>query len=201
MFILNPDIERLFGLKKFRVWFSILERSEITGMIEYLIVCEFFEVQKGFSSLNMNTTLVIVNHYNYIMEEYFMEESKTIVETETVAKTESKNNDNIMAALAYVLTFISGAVIYLIEKDKPDKSHFVMFHAMQSIIFGVAVIIVWIPLTIILSIISFLPVIGALITMLVQLGLFVLLLFLIYKAYSGEEYHLPVIGDYAEKYI
>jgi uncharacterized membrane protein len=129
------------------------------------------------------------------MEECFMDE------TETVAKTESKDNDNIMAALAYVLTFISGAVIYLIEKDKPDKSHFVMFHAMQSIVLGVALIIVWIPLTIILAIISFLPVIGALITMLIQLGVLILLLFLIYKAYSGEEYHLPVIGDYAEKYI
>jgi len=129
------------------------------------------------------------------MEEYFMDE------TETVAKTGLKENDNIMAALAYVLTFISGAVIYLIEKDKPDKSHFVMFHAMQSIVLGVALIIVWIPLTIILAIISFLPVIGALITMLIQLGVLILLLFLIYKAYSGEEYHLPVIGDYAEKYI
>ena len=127
--------------------------------------------------------------------------AETATETETVAKTESKDNDNIMAALAYVLTFISGAVIYLIEKDKPDKSHFVMFHAMQSIVLGVALIIVWIPLTIILAIISFLPVIGALITMLIQLGVLILLLFLIYKAYSGEEYHLPVIGDYAEKYI
>lgn len=130
-----------------------------------------------------------------------MDEKETVVETETVAKTGLKENDNTMAALAYVLTFISGAVIYLIEKDKPDKSHFVMFHAMQSIVFGVALIIVWIPLTIILSIISFLPVIGTLITMLIQLCLLILWVFLIYKAYSEEEYHLPVIGDYADKYI
>jgi len=152
-------------------------------MIEYLIVCEFLEVQKGFSSLNMNTTLVIVNHYNYIMEEYFMEESKTIVETETVAKTESKNNDNIMAALAYLLGSVSGIIIYLIEKDKPDKSRFVMFHAVQAIILG----IVW-------FIFSFVPFIG-------QLVILITWVVMIYKAYTGEEYHLPVIGEYAEKYI
>ncbi len=152
-------------------------------MIEYLIVYEFFEMQKGFSSLNMNTRLVIVNHYNCIMEEYFMEESKTIVETETVAKTESKNNDNIMAALAYLLGSVSGIIIYLIEKDKPDKSRFVMFHAVQAIILG----IVW-------FIFSFVPFIG-------QLVIFITWVVMIYKAYTGEEYHLPVIGEYAEKYI
>ncbi len=160
-----------------------MDRSEITGMIEYLIVYEFFEMQKGFSSLNMNTRLVIVNHYNCIMEEYFMEESKTIVETETVAKTESKNNDNIMAALAYLLGSVSGIIIYLIEKDKPDKSRFVMFHAVQAIILG----IVW-------FIFSFVPFIG-------QLVIFITWVVMIYKAYTGEEYHLPVIGEYAEKYI
>jgi uncharacterized membrane protein len=133
------------------------------------------------------------------MEEYFMDETETIVEaetvteaetvaetateTETVAKTESKENDNIMAALAYLLLFVSGIIIYLIEKDKPDKSRYVMFHAVQAIILGV-----------VLSIISIVPFIG-------QLVVFITLVVMMYKAYTGEEYHLPVIGDYAEKYI
>ncbi|MBW6517802.1 MAG: DUF4870 domain-containing protein [ANME-2 cluster archaeon] len=129
-----------------------------------------------------------------------MNESKTETETEVkneIEKTSKPaNNDNVMAAVAYVLTFISGAVIFLIEKDKPDKSKFIMFHAMQSIVFGIAIIIIWI----VLSIISFLPFIGALIAMLAQLALFIFWLFLIYKAYSGEEYHIPVISEYAVKY-
>ena len=125
--------------------------------------------------------LFIINHYNLIMEEYFMDENETVVET--VTETESKGNDNIMAALAYLLGFVSGIIIYLIEKDKPDKSRFVMFHAVQAIILGV----VW-------FIISFVPVIG-------QLVIFITWIVMMYKAYTGEEYHLPVIGDYAEKNI
>jgi len=110
-------------------------------------------------------------------------EDETVAETETVAKTELKENDNIMAALAYLLLFVSGIIIYLIEKDKPDKSRYVMFHAVQAIILGV-----------VLSIISIVPFIG-------QLVVFITLVVMMYKAYTGEEYHLPVIGEYAEKYI
>ena len=118
-----------------------------------------------------------------VVEPETVAEAETATETETVAKTGSKENDNIMAALAYLLGFVSGVIIYLIEKDKPDKSRFVMFHAVQAIILGV----VW-------FIFSFVPVIG-------QLVIFITWVLMIYKAYSGEEYHLPVIGDYAEKYI
>ena len=112
-----------------------------------------------------------------------MDENETAVETEIVTKTGLKENDNIMAALAYLLGFVSGIIIYLIEKDKPDKSRFVMFHAVQAIILGV----VW-------FIIMFVPIIG-------QLVFLITWIFMMYKAYTGEEYHLPVIGDYAEKYI
>jgi len=110
-----------------------------------------------------------------------MDENETVVETAT--KTESKDNDNIMAALAYLLGFVSGIIIYLIEKDKPDKSRFVMFHAVQAIILS----IVW-------FILMFIPIIG-------QLAIVITWVLMMYKAYTGEEYHLPVIGDYAEKYI
>jgi len=117
------------------------------------------------------------------MEEYLMDETETVVEAETVAKTESKENDNIIAAVAYLLGFVSGIIIYLIEKDKPDKRRYVMFHAVQAIILG----LVW-------FIIAFVPIIGWLV-------IFITWVIMLYKAYSGEEYHLPVIGDYAEKYI
>jgi len=112
-----------------------------------------------------------------------MDENETVVETEIVAKTESKENDNIMAALAYFMGIVTGLIIYLIEKDKPDKNRYVMFHAMQAIILS----IVW-------FILMFIPIIG-------QLAIVISWIFMMYKAYSGEEYHLPVIGDYAEKYI
>lgn len=122
-------------------------------------------------------------------------------ENESETKTASVNNDNLMGAVAYVLGLVSGLIIYLIEKDKPDKSRFVMFHAMQSIILSIALIVI----SIILSIIALIPVIGWIIALLAgliyPLLVFVIWIFLIYKAYSGEEYHLPIIGEYAEKYM
>ncbi|MBE0522722.1 MAG: DUF4870 domain-containing protein [Methanosarcinales archaeon] len=113
----------------------------------------------------------------------------------------TENNDNLMAAVAYVLGLVSGLIIYLIEKDKPGKSKFIMFHAMQSIILSIALI----AFGILLSIIAIIPIVGWIIAiiagLLFPLIALVLWIFLMYKAYSGEEYHLPVIGEMAEKYI
>ncbi len=110
-------------------------------------------------------------------------EAVTVVETGTTTKTVPRQNENIMAAVAYLLGFVSGIIIYLIEMDKHDKSRYVMFHAVQAIMLGV----VW-------FFISFVPIIG-------QLVIFISWVIMMYKAYTGEEYHLPVIGDFAEKYI
>lgn len=90
---------------------------------------------------------------------------------------------NTAAALSYVLGWLTGIVFLLIEKDP-----FVRFHAMQSIItFGG------------LTILSLLPVIGWILSPLVMILGFVLWLLLIYKAYQGEEYKLPWVGEFAKK--
>jgi len=116
-------------------------------------------------------------------------------------ETEIKNDENLMGAIAYVFGVVTGLIIYLIEKDKPDKRRFVMFHAMQSIILSIVIC----AISIILVIISIIPIIGWIIAiiagLLYPLAILIIWIFMIYKAYSGEEYHLPVIGDYAEKYI
>jgi len=90
---------------------------------------------------------------------------------------------NTAAALSYVLGWLTGIVFLLIEKDP-----FVRFHAMQSIItFGG------------LTILSLLPVIGWILSPLVMILGFVLWLLLIYKAYQGEEFKLPWVGEFAKK--
>ncbi len=90
---------------------------------------------------------------------------------------------NTAAALSYVLGWLTGIIFLLIEKDK-----FVRFHAMQSIItFGL------------LTVVSFVPVVGWILSPLVMIVGFVLWLVLIFKAYQGEEFKLPVIGDFAQK--
>ena len=92
---------------------------------------------------------------------------------------------NTAAALSYVLGWLSGIVFLLIEKDP-----FVRFHAAQSIItFGL------------LTVIVFIPVIGWIISPLAWIVGFVLWLFLIYKAYQGEEFKLPWVGNLAKKLL
>lgn len=92
---------------------------------------------------------------------------------------------NTAAALSYVLGWLTGIIFLLIEKDP-----FVRFHAMQSIItFGI------------LTLLSFIPVIGWILSPLVMIVGFILWLVLIFKAYQGEEFKLPVVGEFAKKQL
>jgi uncharacterized membrane protein len=95
---------------------------------------------------------------------------------------------NTAAALSYVLGPITGVVFLLLEKDA-----YVKFHAMQSIVvFVILFIVQWVLLlTVILAPLS------GLITI---LG-FVLWLILIFKAWKGEEWEVPVLGTYARKFV
>jgi uncharacterized membrane protein len=114
------------------------------------------------------------------------------------AAAASGSQDNLMGALAYV-TFIPAIIFLLIEPYKNIK--FVRFHAFQSIFLCVASIAISITLTILTIVLAFVGV-GALVGMvgwLVQLGIFVLWIIVIIKAYGGERYKLPIIGDLAEK--
>ncbi|MBI4100736.1 hypothetical protein HY439_03295 [Candidatus Microgenomates bacterium] len=99
-----------------------------------------------------------------------------------MARTVKTNEDqNLKAALTYLGFFFTGIFFLLSEKDK-----FVRFHAMQStIVFGV------------LSVLNFVPLLSIFV---VPVGL-ILWVFLMYKAYSGEKYKLPYIGEIAERQV
>ncbi len=113
--------------------------------------------------------------------------------------TSSGLQPNLAAALAYVLTIITGIIFFVIEKE----NKYVRFHAMQAILFGAAWIILGIGLSILSAAIAFVPFVGGIITVLIYLALglggFILWLLLMYKAYQGERFKLPVVGDVAEK--
>lgn len=84
-------------------------------------------------------------------------------------------------ALSYVLGPVSGLVFLVIEKDP-----FVRFHAMQStILFGGLMLLKWVfTMTILLiPVAGVLWIVGA-----------VLWFFLIYKAWQGAEFEVPVVG-------
>ena len=106
--------------------------------------------------------------------------------------------DNVAGALCYVLGLITGIVFLVIPPYNQNK--FVRFHAFQAIFFHVAFIGIYIVETIITMMLPWsLSVIMSLIGMVIALGGIALWVWLIVKAYQGEKFKLPVIGDLAEK--
>ena len=105
---------------------------------------------------------------------------------------------NLAAALSYLLMPLTGIVFLVVEKTNA----FVRFHAMQSTVLGVAWIVFWIGLTILTSLVPVLGVIvGFLISIVLWLGGFILWLLLMWNAYQGKEWELPVVGPFARKQL
>ena len=99
---------------------------------------------------------------------------------------------NIAGMLAY---FVIPAFIFLLMKE---TSRFVRFHSMQAI----ALFVVWILINIVLRVILSIPLLGLLIIpvwMIVGLAFVVVWIICMVKAFQGEEFKLPVIGDIAVK--
>jgi uncharacterized membrane protein len=106
---------------------------------------------------------------------------------------------NQAAALSYALGFITGVIFLVLDPFKQDR--FVRFHAMQSIIYSAAAIvfsIAWrIAVGILIHISPWLALASIPIRLLIMLGLFLLWLFVIYQAYSGRTFRIPIIGAIA----
>lgn len=102
---------------------------------------------------------------------------------------------NVAAGLSYVFVWISGLVIFLVEK----QNRFVRFHAMQSILFfgGLTVLRILLGFLVGFPLLGLLA--GALIWLVGVVG-FVGWIVLMVKGFQGQYFKLPYIGDYAEKY-
>lgn len=107
---------------------------------------------------------------------------------------------NMAGALSYFLGALSGILFLVIDRDRP----FVRFHAMQSIVLTVAWFGAWVVLSVLGLVLGAVPVIGWLVSMLLSIALgvlgFVLWLYLMFRAYSGDEWELPVVGEYARRF-
>ena len=103
--------------------------------------------------------------------------------------------DNVAGLLAYIT--ISPSIIFLVMEPY-NRNRFVRFHSFQNIFLCVACI----ALGIVMSIIGMIPMVG-LITLilwpLIGLGLLVVWVICLLKAYQGQMFKLPFIGDLAEK--
>jgi uncharacterized membrane protein len=101
-------------------------------------------------------------------------------------KTSTGLDQNIAGLLTYVLGFITGIIFLILEKD----NKFVRFHAMQSTI-----------TFLVLLVIGMIPFFGPVLSFIVSPIAFILWIVLMYKAYQGEMFKLPVVGDYAAKWV
>jgi uncharacterized membrane protein len=103
--------------------------------------------------------------------------------------------DNIAGLLAYVT--IVPAIVFLVLEPY-NKNRFIRFHAFQCLFIAVGCFAIGIAF----MIIGMIPVINLLlipVSIILWIGIFVVVILCMIKAYQGQMYKLPVIGDMAEK--
>lgn len=123
-------------------------------------------------------------------------------------KSSTGLDENVAALLAYVFGWLSGLVFLLIEKD----SRLVRFHGMQSILLNVSLAVIgialWIVVFVLLLIVNqisgLLGTVFGLVATLLWLAFSVIILIAwvmcLIKAYQGQFFKLPIIGNFAEQF-
>ena len=115
-------------------------------------------------------------------------------------------DENVASAACYVLGWLTGFIFFLIEKDNKT----VRFHAMQSILtFLPLSILYWILGAVFSMMVYSAGMYGAfgiwglfsLLSTLIGIIMLILWLVLIYKAYSGEKFMVPIVGPIAENQV
>ena len=106
---------------------------------------------------------------------------------------------NIASLLCYICMPITSIVFMLLEKDNKD----VQFHAWQGTVFGVGYIVAIVAIEIFAAllgaVVSFLGVMVGLLVPVIGLVSLILWVICLIKAYQGERWKIPYIGDFAEK--
>ncbi|HEX6716662.1 MAG TPA: DUF4870 domain-containing protein [Pyrinomonadaceae bacterium] len=123
------------------------------------------------------------------------------------AKSSTGLDENVAALLSYI-TWVPGLIFFLIEKD----SRLVRFHAMQSLLLNggaiVVGIVLWI-LSFVLLIITaqisgllstLLSIISGLVAFVFFIGILIAVILCLIKAYQGQYFKLPIVGNFAEKF-
>lgn len=105
-------------------------------------------------------------------------------------KTACGLDPNVAAALSYSLGWVTGLLFFATE----PHNKFVRFHAMQAmLVFGPACVAFLLCLSI--------PFLGWILSIFIFYGSAAVWLILMFKAYQGERFKLPIAGDLAEERI
>jgi uncharacterized membrane protein len=125
-----------------------------------------------------------------------------------VNKSSTGLDENVASLLAYLFQWVGGLIFFLIEKD----SRLVRFHGMQSIllsgVFWVGIIGLWI-LSFVLALIigqisgllaTLVWVFTTLLEVVLAIACLIAFVLCMIKAYQGQYFKLPVLGNFAEKF-
>lgn len=117
-------------------------------------------------------------------------------------------DERLMAALAYIgsfICFIPTIILFLVKKD---ESPYIKKHSLQCLALAVVMIVLSIVLTVISTIIQIIPVLGAIVAgilglafTLVGLGVSIYVLYLAFQAYNGSETRIPYVTDWVEGHM
>lgn len=110
-------------------------------------------------------------------------------------KTSLNMDEKLEALLCYLLHFAccAGLIFCIVVLVKEKQSKLSRFSAVQSLILMIGG-------SVIASVIQVIPVIGQIVGIILGLGVMGLGIFLAIKAYKGEMYKLPMIGDLADQW-
>jgi uncharacterized membrane protein len=128
----------------------------------------------------------------YEEEKARIEAREKLEKEKGLSSTESSLNlsQNVVGLLCYLFGWLTGIVFFVLEQ----KNRWVRFHAAQSMV-------VFLPLSIISAIFGWIPFAGWVICTVIWIFGFILWVLLMYKAYQGERYKLPIAGNIAEQII
>jgi uncharacterized membrane protein len=116
--------------------------------------------------------------------------------TPTPSTAQSGLSENAAGGLAYIT--IIPAIIFLLV-DPYNKSSYIRFHAWQCIFMAIAWFVIDVAVMIFGSFLSFFRLLTFGLYPLISLAMLILWIMVLIKAFNGERFKLPIIGDLAAK--
>ncbi|MSQ29722.1 MAG: hypothetical protein EXR68_04455 [Dehalococcoidia bacterium] len=109
------------------------------------------------------------------------------------------SNDNVIADIGYIIGLFAALFLFIAPYS---TNPMVRFHALQSIVLSVVVVVGFIVINVLLTIItSIIPFAFFLFLLMPLVWIAVVDIFLAIKAFTGNGVELPVVGPLARKYV
>ena len=124
------------------------------------------------------------------------------MQTQPAARQKSGElRENLLGALTYV-TFLPALAFLLLDAYR--KNSFVRYHSVQCLLFWLVSIVATVLVRLLVWLLALIPGVGPLLALLLvtiaSLATLFTWIVLLVKAFQGERFGLPVIGDLAEQY-